>query len=304
MSIPAIPNALLCTLWIALNLSASDETKLASVPLLDCSGLPCVKVTNSDGKRLRQGIDTGNPTSILGRAAAQILGVALEPYVTKDGKTVPGVQRGVVRGARMGEASVGDLRVAVFDLSAPFQNGTMPKMDGTLVSGAFKGRLLQLAVRKQEVRASAPLSETVPCPGSCGTIALTPFRHKGPPIVTATGFAVNGQPILAQVDTMHSGTLLIFHTPVSKLGLYRESQAAKRRHLPFTDGGVDMVESRAASETFGPTPLAHDGLFDATDGIGLIEGRTVAFDFHGMRMWLERSLSAAIPIIHRLTRYN
>ncbi len=52
--------------------------------------------------------------------------MALEPYVTMDGK-VPGVERGVARGARMGEASLGDLRVPMFDLSAPFKDGTMPR---------------------------------------------------------------------------------------------------------------------------------------------------------------------------------
>ena len=152
------------------------------------------------------------------------------------------------------------------------------------------------------MRVSAPFSETVPCPGSCGTIAVTPFGHKRRPIVTNTGLAESGQPIVTKVDTMYSGTLSIFPTSASKLGLSRESHAAKRRHSPFTDGGVDMVGSRAASETFGPTPLVRDaplcfatpgvrlpdGLFDATAGIEVLEGRKVTFDFQGMRMWLER----------------
>ncbi len=50
-------------------------------------------------------------------------------------------------------------------------------MNGTLAYGALKDRLLQLALREQNLGASAPLSETVPCPGSNGTIALTPFRR-------------------------------------------------------------------------------------------------------------------------------
>ena len=63
-----------------------------------------------------------------------------------------------------------------------------------------------------------------------------------------------------------------------------------------------MIEPRAPPVTFGPALLAHDaplyfaapgvylpdGLFDATVGIGLFDGSSVTFFFHGMRMWLER----------------
>jgi hypothetical protein len=53
-----------------------------------------------------------------------------------------------------------------------------------------------------------------------------------------------------QVDTLYSGTMLIYSASVAKLS-FTPDATAKKRLFPFTDGGVQMLEGAAAAQTFG-----------------------------------------------------
>jgi hypothetical protein len=148
------------------------------------------------------------------------------------------------------------------------------------------------------------LSELVksdgPCPGFCGTITNPTFGKHGPPIVVATGFQLNGKEVAVQIDTLYSGTMLIYSTSVEKLGLSEQQNAAKKRLFPFTDGGVEMIEGTAMAESFGrrelkkdgavyfATPKVHqpDGMFDGTVGHELFAGHVLTLDFHALRFWM------------------
>jgi hypothetical protein len=98
--------------------------------------------------------------------------------------------------------------------------------------------------------------------------------------VVTTGFQINGQPVTMQIDTLYAGTMLIYSTSIEKLGLQHEAAASRIRNFPLTDGGVEMIEGQATTESFGsqrllagaplyfPTPKVHqaDGMFDGTVG--------------------------------------
>lgn len=282
--------------------SPNRAAALSTGILSDCSGIPCVDVAVENGKHLRLAIDTGNPTSFLTAKAASSLILKQEPVLGKDGKPVSGFTSAVVPSVLLGSGSLGDLKFAVFDLSASIQKSTFPGVDGTLVYGAFRNRILQLDHREHMIGYSAPLPAAEPCPvAECGKISLITFGKNGPPIVTATGFTVNGKPLQVQVDTMYSGTLLVYPTSVEKLGLQTQSGSKQTRYFSFTDEGVDMFEAKGVDEGFagktllrdvavyfaGPKVHLPDGLFDGTVGAQLFADHRVTMDFKSMNLWID-----------------
>lgn len=272
--------------------SAAHDTQVA---LLDCGGLPCVTVELTAGHAAKLLLDSGNAVSILGLHQAKALGLPLTPYRNRAGQLVAGVLLAQVSGARLGNAALPPLRIAVMDLG----RGGVPKCDGLLSYVTFKDRVVTVDYAHHVLEISNPGAQ-VAAPRDAGTLTYPTFGRKGPPIVATTGFDVNGRPITAQVDTLYSGTLLIYPTSVAKLGLQTAAAATRRRRFPFTDGGVDMIEGRALTESFGgkpllsnaplyfATPQVHvpDGMFDGTVGAQLLGGHTVTFDFHANRFWI------------------
>jgi hypothetical protein len=272
---------------------------LQSTAMLDCSGLPCVDATLSNGKHLRLLIDTGNVNSALDTTVATEAGLTVTPVHRADGKPA-GYGRSVLPGVKLGDGSLGDIRVLVLELSDYVRRDRMPAADGTLAYSAFKDRLLQLDYVHHTVRFSEPLTASVPCPGFCGSLTTPAFGKNGPPIIVSTGFSVNGKPVTAQIDTMFTGTMLIYPTAIEKLALTAESQTSKKQFFKYTDDGVDMLEAQATTESFGAralaqpaplffaTPSVHlpDGLFDATVGHALFEHSVLSLNFHDMTIWL------------------
>ena len=282
------------------SLVAGKAETLKGGPMLDCSGLPCVDVAIHGGKHLRMLIDTGNVNSTLDAAVAKVLGLELTPVNGGDGKPIPGYQRSVLSEVTLGDASLGEVKVLVMDIASYIKKDQMPAADGTLSYTAFKNRLLRLDYKKQTALVSEPLTESVPCPGFCGEITTPTFGKHGPPIVVSTGFSVNGRPLTVQLDTLFSGTMLVYPPSVEKLGLTRESESQKKQFFKYTDGGVNMMESEAATESFGSEVLARkvsiffattevhqpDAMFDGTVGHGLFKGRVLTLDFHSNHAWL------------------
>ncbi len=273
---------------------------LAGGPMLECSGLPCVDVTLASGKHLRMLIDTGNVNSMLDAAVAKDLGLSLEPVMGQDGKPFPGYSKAILKGANVGNGALGDLKVLVADIGEYIKKDQMPAAQGTLAYTAFKNRLLEMDYKKHTVSFSEPLVSDVACPVKCGELTFPTFGKKGPPIVVATQFSVNGKEVAVQIDTLFSGTMLIYPTSVTKLGLDRESHSAEKRFFKYTDGGVDMMEGKASTEAFAgnvlakpapvyfATPAVHlpDGMFDGTVGHELFRHAVLTLDLHNNRVWL------------------
>jgi hypothetical protein len=264
------------------------------VPLLDCSGIPCIEARIGEGKPLRMGIDSGDVDSVLDKDVAEAAGL-------KETKPMPaGAPAGMfmteIPAIRVGAVTLRNVPTLGLSLTQMIAQKQMPDLGGTLAYTAFKDRLLQIDFVNHKVRISEPLSTPSPCSDPCDKFSLITFGKKGPPIVVAEGFEINGKPVTAQIDTMYTGTMLIYTASIDKLKLTdADVNSQKSENFPFTDGGVEMKSAPAERESFRgvtlgvsapvvyfPTPDVHepDGLFDATVGLGLFYGMVLTFDFH------------------------
>lgn len=278
--------------------SGSDISAAANntrVTMLDCAGLPCVTVQITAGHSVKLLFDSGDAVSVLDTRRAKALHLPLVPYRSRTGQLVPGVFLAQVSGVRLGSIVLPPTRFAVMDLA---QNGS-PPCDGMLSYVALMDRTVTLDYAHHLITVSDPGAQ-VTAPGDAGVLTYPTFGKKGPHIVATTGFEVNGEPVTVQVDTLYSGTLLIYPTSVSKLGLDAQAASVRRRRFPFTDGGVDMIEGKALKESFAAkslltnaplyfaTPQVHlpDGMFDGTVGAQLFTGHSMTFDFHANRFWI------------------
>jgi hypothetical protein len=285
----------LCTIMACASGCLRAQPASTGMPLLDCSGLPCIDVTVAGGKHLRLLVDTGNVNSMLDRATAEQLGLSLQPV-----KEYPRYATAILPGVRAGDAALGDLEVLVVNLKPSIENGTMPVAEGTLAYTAFKDRIVTIDYRGRRLQVSALQQTDAPCPSFCGVMTYPTFGKHGPPIVATTGFRLNGKPVTVQVDTLYAGTMLIYPTSIEKLGLGSEQSSSTLRKFPFTDGGVDMAQGSAAKEGFGTrvlrknvpvyfaTPKVHvpDGMFDGTVGNELFLDHVLTLDFHANHLWI------------------
>lgn len=279
--------------------------RMVEVPLLDCAGLPCVELTTGSGKTLRLLIDLGEANAYLDTKAAQALGLELQALKGSDGGDISEVQQTVVPGARLGDLPLGDFPFLVLDTTPqPDKLGQKTEPlpgDGALTYGAFKNRLVQMDTRNHVLRVSEPQADAEPCPHDCSDLAIKHVGNWGPVTLTTKGFTVNGQSIEVQLDTLFTGTLLIYPGSVEKLGLKRESKAKPKELFPYTQGGVKLARANEGALAFRGIPLLPDGpvyfgakdanlpavQFDATAGMGVLSRATATFDLKGMHFWMD-----------------
>jgi hypothetical protein len=280
----------------------SGDVKFATeVPLLDCDGMPCVEARMGSGPVLKMGLDTGNADSVLDAAYAEAAG--LKPSEPLPAGAPSGMFRTVISSISVGSVKLESVPTLAMSLSDMIAQNQMPQVDGTLAYTAFNDRILQIDFVRRKVRISEVLAAPVACSGACDKIKLINFGKEGPPIVVADGFEINGKKVSAQVDTMYSGTFLVYTAAIEKLQLAEAAKTTKSRDFPFTDGGVKMKESPAEKEGFhgltlsGPAPLVYfptadvhepDGLFDATVGLELFYKAAVTLNFHDMTISVEK----------------
>lgn len=182
------------------------------------------------------------------------------PVKDRDGKPVAGYGRSLLAGVKLADASLGDVKVLVIDVARYVKRDRMPAADGTLAYTAFKDRILELDYLRRTVRVSEPLRSELPCPGFCGTLTTPTFGKQGPPIIVSTGFSVNENPITAQVDTLFSGTMLIYQTSVENLALAEVARTTRKQFFKYADVGVAMLEAQSKMEGFGHRSLVRGDL--------------------------------------------
>ena len=138
------------------------------------------------------------------------------------------------------------------------------------------------------------------CPGFCGDVSMVDFAKDDPPVLVTTGFSVNGKPIVAKVDMLYTGTMVIYPAAIAKLDLQVQSGVNATQFFPYTDGVVEMREGRAKTEAFGSKAIGHnaalffalppmpasDGSLDAAVGAGLLTGHVVSIDLHSKHLWM------------------
>ena len=286
---------------------------MIEIPLLNCSGLPCIDMSTANGKTLRLLIDTAESNSYLDTKAAQDLGLDLKPLKGTGDSTITEVQQTVITGAKLGDLPMGDFPFMVLDTTrTPDKPGTQLERlpgDGALTYSAFRTRLLQLDYPHQLVRISDPQDTASPCPHSCGDLATTRIGKYGPLTVTASGFAIDGQPVDAQIDTLFTGTMLVYPDSVEKLGLKKQSKAKRKEFFPYVESGIKLARFDGVTESFRDATLIDDAplyfftsndrppavQFDVTVGSGLLSHAAVTFDFKGMHMWIDQAAPAEAP---------
>lgn len=293
---------LLCLIVLTLLRPAASAEGLkwvADVPLLDCDATPCVEAELGDGRTARLALDTGNAASIVDTKTAAALG--LRPASPPKPGIPPGMYRAVLPSVVLGGAAFPNISVVVLDLAGMIAQGQVPHVAGTLAYTAFKDRVLQLDFVTHRLRISQVLQAPAPCGEPCDSISFIKFGGKGPPIVVAQGFGVNGHPVSAQIDTMFTGSMLVYSPAIQKTGLSGAAKTPQLRTFAFTDGGVQMKQAPINSEMFHnvafgqsmvyfPTPGVHepDGFFEATVGLELFHDSVLTLDFHDMKVSLQR----------------
>ncbi len=302
-----LPSVFCFALLAVLSVTQADAQRgggvkfAAEVPLLDCDGMPCVEARMASGPVLKMGIDTGNVDSVLDAAFAETAG--LKSTAPLPAGAPSGMFRTTIPSISIGNAKLGNVGTLAMGLSDMIVQNQMPHVDGTLAYTAFKDRILQIDFVERKVRISDVLTVPIECAGACDKISLIKFGKQGPPIVVADGFEINGKKVSAQIDTMYSGTLLVYTASIERLQLADAAKTTKSRDFPFTDGGVKMKEAPAEKEGFrglilsGPAPLVYfptpdvhepDGLFDATVGLELFYKAAVTLNFHDMTISVEK----------------
>jgi hypothetical protein len=128
--------------------------------------------------------------------------------------------------------------------------------------------MLELDFIHHQVRISKVKHAVTECtPASCDTFSLINFNPSRPPVVVAQGFEVNGHRVSAQIDTMYTGSVLIYSGAIQKTELEGKAKTSRQRDFPFTDGGVKMKEADAVSETFHNLEFSSHTVYFPTPGV-------------------------------------
>ena len=288
------------TFFLAVALAASPVAHAANavpfaadVPFKSCDGLICIDASLDGAKRTLM-LDTGNAHSTLIADVAKELGWTLDP-VQRNGSNVSGIWLGGEHRVGLGSVQV-PTTFYVFDRA--MLGEYKPPVDGSLTYDFFKDRVLEIDYPHHRVRISnvitTPPADKSPASGS---LKLIPFGEHGPPVVVGSPFTVNGKTVHAQIDTVFTGTMLIYDSALDMLALHKEGTPELIR---YTDGGVNMLAAHANSIGFGKRALlggsptryfvgegknpVHqpDGMFEATVGNALFANSVVTLDFHAM----------------------
>jgi len=241
---------------------------------------------------------------------AASLNLPVQPMVGADGKPIQEIQQTTAPGAKLGDLPMGDFPFLVLSLNDSGNDGSLTSHkttplpgDGALTFGSFKNRIVQLDFRDHLMRVSEPLTTPQTVPANSADLIVKHFGKYGPVTIVTPGFSVNGNQIEAQIDTLFTGTMLIYPESVKKLHLEKLSKSRKKEDFPFW-GGVKLVRADAETESFGnlellqngplyfttPEASTHtpEGQFDATVGVALLFGTVTTLDFVDNKIWLEK----------------
>jgi hypothetical protein len=292
---------------IALLLACASHADAApkfvvDVPFKPCDGLICLDVSLDGAPPRTLMLDTGNAHSTLLADAARELGWTLAG-TERDGKAVQGLWLGGEHRVGLGD-DIASANFFVFERALLGQY--VPPVDGSLAYDFFKDRVLEIDYARHRVRYTKPIATPVPeaRPDNLGALKLINFGDHGPPVVVGTPFTVNGKNVRAQIDTVFTGTMLVYDSALDVLGVRKEGAPELFR---YTDGGVNLLAGHSDSIGFGkhgliggaktlyfagdgPNPVHQpDGLFEATAGNALFAHSVVTLDFHAMTIDVRNS---------------
>jgi hypothetical protein len=276
---------------------------LTEVPLLDCKGTPCIEARIGDDSTLfKFVIDTGNVASIVDTKLMKSADLKPLHPPMPGGAPIEMIPTQIPT-LHIGSMAIAQVAAFGMDLTDMINQNQMPEVAGTLAYPAFKDRIVQLDFVANKFRISDILTKPVKCVGKCDTISFITFGKEGPPIVVADGFTINTERVSAQLDTMYTGSMLIYTASIDRLSLNGANSTTDTRMFPLTDGGAAMRVADASEEGFQgitlakegakvyfPTEAVHepDGLFDATVGLELFRNTVLTLDFHDMTISVDK----------------
>jgi hypothetical protein len=283
----------------------AQTPKIVELPLIDCDGLLCIDANTGSGQVLRLVLDLAARNAYLDSKTARKLSL------TPAGDSP--VQQTTVAGLRLGDFPMGDFPFMVLD-TTPDPSASFKKVkskplpaDGALTFGALQNRMLQIDFTRRIARVSEPLKEAVPCPNTCSNIITKHFGQYGPVTLTVEGFEINGQQLDAQIDTLFTGTLLIYPAAADRLGMKKLSKSKQKEAFPYTQDGLQLARAEGVTLRFRGSTLLQNApayfwqekdeapsatQFDATVGTGLLSHAVIAFDFKGQHFWMEQLATA------------
>ena len=275
---------------------AADAPRFAAdVPFRDCDGLICLEAGLDGGAPRTLMLDTGNAHSTLIADVANSLGWKLQP-AQRNGETVDGIWLGGEHRVALG-AVAASTPFYVFDRA--MLGKYQPPVDGSLTYDFFKDRVLEIDYPHHRVRISNVIATPPEHREGAGSLKLIAFGERGPPVLVGAPFTVDGKNVRAQIDTVFTGTMLVYDSALATLGLRKQGTSELFR---YTGGGVNLLAGRSDSIGFGGHGLvggAHtlyfvgdganpvrqpDGFFDATVGNALFAHSIVTLDFHAMTL--------------------
>lgn len=280
---------------LATSVAAKDAAPdvVAELPFRDCNGLICIDVALDGNAPRSLLLDTGNANSTLLTEVARDLNWTLDPAM-RGSETVPGIYRGGSHRVALG-ALQAKTDFFVFDRALLGEH--RPAADGSIAYDFFKDRVLEIDYPRHRLRISSVVTTPVAESGGA-SLKLINFGERGPPTPVASGFTLDGKPLRVRIDTVFSGTLLVYDGAVAALGL---DKSGKPEFFPYTDSGVNLLAAPLPKIAFGGRALAPsrpslyfpsdgsalrqpDGMFDATAGNALFARSVVTLDFHTMRV--------------------
>jgi hypothetical protein len=254
------------------------------IPLLSCSGLPCVEATFGDST-LRLLISLADENSFL-----TSLGTV------KANAKRPRTEVGKARKFKLGPVELNDLFTGDDTLGGAFPDGAgklSGLVDGTLSYVAFGERLLVLNIRDKYIEISeSPLKQPA-CPASCNQLHDTRAQDIGNTVtLTSDGFAVGNVPLNARLHTLYPGAVVVLNAlrglPAGGSepgpGEYRGSRLSVLETAPVYLNGKAVVT--AAPVVRADNPVATRGRrFDSAVGLAVLSAGTYGFDLRSMKMW-------------------
>jgi hypothetical protein len=273
----------------------------AEIPFVPCDGLICMKVSLDGAAPRTLMLDTGNAHSTLITDVAKDLSWTLQP-AQRNGSAVDGIFIGGDHKVALGAAQ-GSESFYVFDRK--LLGEYPPPVDGSITYDFFKDRVLEIDYPKHVLRISNVISTpAADHKGSTtGSLKLITFGEHGPPVIVASPFMLGGKVVHAQVDTVFTGTMVVYDTALDTLGLKKSGASTL---FKYTDGGINLLAGHVGEIRFGKHAIGGvntlyfvgdgknpvhqpDGLFDATVGNALFANSVVTLDFHAMTIDVEPS---------------
>lgn len=293
--IPVQRLVLFCLAALAPALAIAAPPRFTTdIPFRDCDGLICVEVNLDGGKTRSLMLDTGNDHSTVISDVARELGWTLEP-LQRDGRPVQGIFKAGEHRSALGRA---EGRETYFAFDRDLLGEHKPPVDGSITLGFFANRVLQIDYPKHRLRVSDVIGAVPERAEGSGSLKMIGFGDRGAPVLTGSPFSIDGKPFRAQIDTVFTGTLLVYDSALHRLDLHKQGTPA---FFGYTDGGVSLLGAAAPDIAFGQRVFAKgamlyfvgegaspvrqpDGLFDAKAGNALFAHSIVTLDLHAMTM--------------------